>query len=132
MLAAAVAALGASYAGWLRGGTYEPVARVSTRAFTWIFSLQVVLGFVLYYLSPLVRTGLANLANAMPVKELRFFSIEHITGMLIAMTVAHVGAVRIRRAPTDEAKLRHAAIWHTATVAVILASIPWWRPLLRT
>ena len=132
MLAAAAASLGASYAGWLGGRAYGPVARISARAFTDLLGLQVLIGLVLYAVSPLVRTGLGDLGGAMAVRELRFFSVEHIAGMLIAMTLAHVGAVRIRRAPTDEVKLRHAAIWNTGTVAVILASIPWWRPLLRT
>jgi hypothetical protein len=75
--------------------------------------------------------GLADLGAAMAVKELRFFSVEHITGMIIAMTFAHVGAARVRKAPTDSAKLRQAALWHTLAALAILGSIPWWRPLLR-
>jgi hypothetical protein len=67
----------------------------------------------------------------MGVKELRFFSVEHITGMLIALGFAHVGSTRIRRATTDASKLRQAAIWQTLAAISILVSIPWWRPLLR-
>ncbi len=132
VLAAAAVALVAAYAGWLRGGTYGGAVRTSAEVFIGLLGLQVLLGLVLYALSPLVRTGLADLGAAMAVKELRFFSVEHITGMLIAMTAAQVGAVRVRRASTDGAKLRQAAIWRTVAVAAVLASIPWWRPLLRT
>jgi hypothetical protein len=132
VLAAAAVALGAAYAGWLRGGTFGRAVRTSARAFSGLLGLQVLLGLLLYASSPLVRTGLSDLGAAMAVKELRFFSLEHITGMLIAMTAAHIGVVRVRRASTDGAKLRQAAIWQTVAVAAVLASIPWWRPLLRT
>jgi hypothetical protein len=94
-------------------------------------SLQVVLGFVVYALSPLVRIGLSDLVAAMAVKELRFFAVEHITGMLIAVTLVHVSAMRVGRARTDRTRFREAAIWQTLTIASLLISIPWWRPLLR-
>jgi hypothetical protein len=51
--------------------------------------------------------------------------------MLIAVTLVHVGAMRVRRASTDRAKFREAVVWQTLTVASILLSIPWWRPLMR-
>jgi hypothetical protein len=78
-----------------------------------------------------VRIGLGDLGAAMAVKELRFFSVEHITGMIIAITLAQIGVGRVRHAPTDAAKLRRAAFWQTLAVLAILASIPWWRPLAR-
>jgi hypothetical protein len=93
--------------------------------------LQVLLGLILYALSPLVRMGLGDLGAAMAIKELRFFAVEHITGMLIAVTLVHVGALRVRRAPDDRAKFREAVVWQSLTVASIMISIPWWRPLLR-
>jgi hypothetical protein len=52
--------------------------------------------------------------------------------MLIAIALLHVGLARVRKASTDAAKLRHAALWQTLTVIAIAVSIPWWRPLLRT
>ena len=101
-------------------------------AFRGLLDLQVLLGLALYALSPIVRTGLADLGAAMAVRELRFFSVEHITGMLIALALAHIGSMRVRRASTDGAKLRQAAIWQTLTAVSILVSVPWWRPLLRS
>jgi hypothetical protein len=124
-------ALGSSYNGWLRQRPYGRRAHLASRAFFDVLSLQVLLGLVLYGLSPLVRMGLGDLGAAMAVKELRFFAVEHITGMLIAVTFVHVGAMRVRRAATDQAKFRAAVIWQTLTVASVLISLPWWRPLLR-
>jgi hypothetical protein len=125
-------ALCSSYYGLLGPRTYGRSAHLANRALFDALSLQVLLGLILYALSPLVRIGLGDLGAAMGVKELRFFAVEHITGMLIAVTLVHVGAMRVRRAPTDRAKFREAVIWQTLTVASILISIPWWRPLLRS
>jgi hypothetical protein len=126
-----VVALCSSYWGWLRLRPYDRRAHLASRAFFDVLSLQVLLGLVLYALSPLVRLGLGDFGAAMAVKELRFFAVEHITGMLIAVTLVHVGAMRVRRAPDDRAKFRQAVLWQTLTAASILISIPWWRPLLR-
>ncbi|MGE0160884.1 MAG: hypothetical protein AB7T31_15885 [Gemmatimonadales bacterium] len=131
MLVAGTAALATSYRGWLGGGAYAPGARLTGRAFAGLLDLQVLLGLGLYASSPLVRAGLADLGAAMAVKELRFFSVEHVTGMLIAVTLLHVGVARVRRAETDAAKLRQAAVWQTLAVASVLISLPWWRPLAR-
>jgi hypothetical protein len=128
-----VVALTTSYRGWWSGDrTYGRGARVTARAFAGLLDLQVLLGLVLFALSPLVRIGWSDLGAAMAVKELRFFAVEHITGMLIAVTLLHVGSMRVRRAPDDRARCRETVIWQTLTVAAILISIPWWRPLLRT
>lgn len=131
VLGMALAALSTTYEGWLRGRTYSRPADLSGRAFARLLDLQVLLGLILYGLSPIAHTGLADLGAAMAVKELRFFSVEHITGMVIAIALTHVGAARVRRATTDPAKLKQATIWRTLAVLTILASIPWWRPLAR-
>ncbi len=131
MLLAAAFALFAAYRGWLGGRAYGRVEAIASRTFVGLLDLQVLLGLVLYALSPIVRTGLTDLGAAMGVRELRFFSVEHITGMLLALTFAHVGARRVRVASTDGAKLCQAAIWQTLAVISILVSVPWWRPLVR-
>ena len=132
VLFAAALTLFVSYRGWLGGRAYGRADALAGRAFAGLLDLQVLLGLVLYALSPIVRTGLGDLGAAMAVRELRFFSVEHITGMLIALAFVHAGAARVRRASTDASKLRHAAIWQTLATISILVSVPWWRPLLRS
>jgi hypothetical protein len=62
---------------------------------------------------------------------LRPIVVEHLSMMLLALGLVHVGVARSRKAVQDRSKHKQAAIWFTLSVAAILAAIPWGRPLLR-
>lgn len=94
--------------------------------------VQLLLGLIFYFAaSPITRIAFENMAAAMKDHELRFFTVEHTTYMLIAIILAHVGAAMSRKARTDQAKYRAAAIAYALSLLLILAGIPWWRPLIR-
>lgn len=65
----------------------------------------------------------------------RFWAVEHMMMMIIAVALAHIGSGRIRKGADDQAKHRAAAIFFTIAFVVIMASIPWSginaRPLFR-
>ncbi|HWZ35774.1 MAG TPA: hypothetical protein VNW51_06410, partial [Mucilaginibacter sp.] len=56
---------------------------------------------------------------------IRFFGMEHITMMLIAITLITIGSAKIKQKPTDEQKFKAWAIWYTIALAIIFFSIPW-------
>ena len=100
--------------------------------FVTLMDFQFLLGLLLYFgASPIVRMALQNMSVAMKDHELRFFAVEHTTYMFLAVVCAHLGAVLARRGKTDRAKYRGAAISYVISVLLILAGIPWWRPLFR-
>ena len=100
--------------------------------FVILIDLELRLGLILYFgASPLTKMAFQNMAAAMKDHELRFFAVEHTTYMLLAVICAHVGAALIRRAKTDLIKYRGATIAFLLALLLILAGIPWWRPLLR-
>ncbi len=74
---------------------------------------------------------MANFSAAMSSRELAFFAIEHGLTMFLAVVLVHLGSTFARRAATDVARQRTAAIWFTIATLVVLLAIPWWRPLLR-
>jgi uncharacterized BrkB/YihY/UPF0761 family membrane protein len=104
--------------------------RLANLAFVISMDLQLVIGLLLYVVSPLVRTALADMGSAMGDSQLRFFAVEHMSVMLVAVALAHVGSVLIRRAPTDQAKHTRALLWFGLSTTAVIFSIPWWRPLL--
>ena len=108
---------------------------------------QFALGLVLYaVLSPIPRQAVEDFGAAMGDSVVRFHTIEHVFGMVVAIAAAHVGYDRLRRKPAGDVPVGEAspdvrlrrfafmaqAIWMLAT----LASIPWpglpyGRPLFR-
>ena len=131
VLAAALAAIFVAFAGW---GGDKPIGRL--RLFTIIFviaiDLELLLGLVLFFwLSPATHVAFADFAAAMKYNEPRFFTVEHTTTMLLAVICAHVGAALSRKGRTDRMKFRGAALGYSISLVLMLAGIPWWRPLLR-
>lgn len=98
---------------------------------------QMLLGLWLYLvLSPFTTQALNDFGAAMRDRSLRFWAVEHLTTMLAAVVLAHVGRVLARRARTPDARrTREIVCFGTATV-LMLVGIPWpglanGRPLFR-
>jgi len=83
--------------------------------------IQLVLGLILYFISPKVQFDGALLSD----KVYRFYTVEHITGMLVAIALITVGYSRSKRATDPDTKQRFIAIWYGLGLLLILALIPW-------
>jgi hypothetical protein len=107
------------------------------RMFTISLDIQTLLGLLLYFvLSPFVQLAMSDAAAAMRDRDLRFWLVEHLAGMVVALALAHVGRARIRRARDDGSKQRMAVMFMGLALVAILLSIPWpgmpsARPLFR-
>jgi hypothetical protein len=105
--------------------------------FMMALDLQLLIGLLLYFVwSPLVKLAMSDVAAAMRDGDLRFWLVEHLTGMVVAVVLAHVGRAKLRRAKDDAGKHRTVAIFMGIALAAILLSIPWpgmasARPLFR-
>jgi len=55
----------------------------------------------------------------------RFYAIEHMAGMLIAIILMHIGKAQGRKAISDRAKHRRTMVFYLLALLIILASIPW-------
>jgi hypothetical protein len=99
--------------------------------------LQLLLGLILYiFLSPFTREAWGDIAATMKNAPLRFFAVEHLTGMMIAVALAHVGRAKTKKATDAAERHKSALIFYALAIVVIVLSIPWpgtpgGRPLLR-
>ena len=99
--------------------------------------LQVLLGFILYiFLSPLTTTALRDFGAAMSNETLRYWSLEHILLMIVALILIHVGRATSKVAEEATSKHKRAAIFFGLAMLAILIAIPWpflsyGRPLIR-
>jgi hypothetical protein len=126
----------ASVRGLRAGGPWSARdERVHTR-FLAILDTQFLLGLLLYFwLSPITSAAFSDMAAAMKDPQLRFFGVEHITAMLVAVAIAHIGRVRARR-KQSRARYRTTLIAQSLWLLLTLAGIPWpgldvGRPLFR-
>jgi|TARA_B100000965_G_C19600782_1_gene762528 NADH:ubiquinone oxidoreductase subunit 2 (subunit N) len=90
--------------------------------FAMVFThIQLVLGIILYFMSPKVQFVEGFMQN--PVY--RFFAVEHITLMIIAIALITIGYSKAKRAATDAKKFGAVATFYLVGLILILASIPW-------
>lgn len=96
-------------------------------------TLQLVLGLLLYgWLSPVTAVALGDMKAAMKDPALRFWAVEHLTVMLVALTLVHIGGARARRAEAPAAKRRAMLVFFGIAAVLMAWGIPWAsRPLLR-
>ena len=127
------AVLAAGLAAVARGGAQ---GSSTGRWFTILLDVQMLIGLLLYFvLSPFTTAALGDFGAAMKTPQLRFFAVEHVFGMVIGITLAHIGAAKIKKAP-DARRGKLALIFYGLALVAILASIPWpgmpaGRPLFR-
>jgi hypothetical protein len=92
--------------------------------------IQLLLGLLLYVISPLIRTVFQDIGAAMGIADLRFFAVEHLFFMLLAIVFAHLGSALPKRAQDSETRYKRAAIFFGLALLLILLGMPWSRPLL--
>jgi uncharacterized membrane protein len=89
--------------------------------------MQLLVGLILYFDSPLVKFG----SDTMSDKTTRYWTVEHIFAMLIAVVLITLARTTSKRMSNDGAKHKRMAIFNFVAFAVIVAMI--WlsgRPLL--
>ena len=101
------------------------------------FDFQFLLGLLLYFVwSPVVQEALQMGGGMMKDSTLRFWAVEHISLMFLAVIVAHVGRVFAKRASSNALQHRWFAVSALVSLVLVAASIPWpflahGRPLFR-
>jgi uncharacterized membrane protein YozB (DUF420 family) len=131
VLILALWALYRAYRGWLRQAAWEAADRKAGLFFTITLDTQLLLGLILYVVSPLTSSAFNDFGQAMQNPELRFFLVEHAPLMIAAVALAHIGSAAAKRDLPDLEKHRRAALWFSLALLAILIAIPWARPLLR-
>jgi hypothetical protein len=130
-----LALIAAAFVGWqalVTGRPSNDAVGLIRRLSVSIVDFQFLLGLLLYvWLSPWPRQFFLGAPGALQNHEVRFFTFEHFMVMFALLVVVHLGNVFARRSPTPAGKNRQTALWFTAAVLLVLAGMPWWRPLLR-
>ena len=89
--------------------------------------IQLLIGLYLYFAGP---WGFANIQNlgfgpVMKDRVARFYAVEHIFGMLVAIVLITIGRGVSKKAIPDAAKHRRGFWLFLVALIIILATIPW-------
>ncbi len=88
--------------------------------------IQVILGLVLYFISPLgIKSFSSNGAQVMKDATLRLFAVEHISVMLIAAVILTIGYSKQKRTEESAVKFKRISIFYGLAFILVLSRIPW-------
>lgn len=113
-----------SYAGWLGHRPFTAADHRARVLAVTVAHTQLLLGFWLYFVSPVVDAYWSWRGGDRPL-ELTFFGILHLALMSVAIGVLTVGSAAAKRAATDGQKFRLLAIYFSAALLMILLAVPW-------
>lgn len=108
-----------AWAGWLgHKGFSEGNRKLNIFALISVHT-QLLVGILLYFLSPFVKFG----ADTMKDDTTRYWTVEHLTGMIIAIALITIGHARSKRGATSDAKHKSVAIFYTLALIIIAVVI---------
>jgi len=120
-----------AFMGWLGKRPWTDRDNKLGLYFTISLDVQLLLGLLLYVvLSPITTAAFSDFGAAMADPTTRFWLVEHISMMIVAVILGHVGRTLSKKATVDTKKHQRAAIFFALALLAILAAIPWFRPLL--
>lgn len=131
MLLAGVYAFARACRGWMGNHHWHVQDTQAGKMFAGVASLQLLLGVILYiFLSPVTRQAFSDFGAAMRTPDIRFYAVEHLVLMLVAVALAHIGVKRAGKATDERVRHRVSAIFFGLSLVAMLAGIPWDRALV--
>jgi hypothetical protein len=114
-----VLAILTAWADWLGKKSFsEGHRRLNLFAMIFVHT-QLLIGLILYFLSPYVQFN----SETMKDDTTRYWTVEHLTGMIIAIVLITIGHSKSKKATTPEGKNKAIAIFYTLGLVIIIATI---------
>ena len=114
-------ALFKSVTGWAGKKDYQKSDRLAALLALIFTHIQLLIGLALYFISPKVSFQ----SGVMESQLLRFYTVEHMSMMIIAIALITIGFSTAKRLSESVAKHKRIAIMYGIGLVIILASIPW-------
>jgi len=83
--------------------------------------IQLLIGLVLYFTSD----NVVFKAGWMKVDKFRFYGMEHILMMVIAIVLVTIGRKKAENQTEPAKKFKTITLWYTIALLIIIAAIPW-------
>ena len=127
LLVLAIVAIFKSYSGMTAGKVFSAGDRKVGLFLMIAAHTTLVVGFYLWLAGPY---GLANIRNlgfgeVMRDRVYRFYAVEHLVGMLIAIVLITLGRGAAKKSISDRAKHKQTFWYILVALVIMLATIPW-------
>lgn len=130
-LIALILAIGFAFTGWVGKRDWEKRDNLTGLLLTIFMDIQFLVGIILYaFVSPLTKAAFADFGAAMKNANLRFYAVEHILLMVIALVLVHIGRAKSKRISIAWKKHKTVAIFYSIALLLVLAGIPWERAFM--
>jgi hypothetical protein len=130
VLLALLVAIVLAFSGWFGKRDWEKRDKLSGLFLVVFMDLQFLIGIILYaFVSPITKAAFNNFGSAMSNADLRFYAVEHILMMVIALVLVHIGRAKSKKDIAHWKRHKSAAIFYTLSLLLILAAIPWDRAM---
>ena len=103
---------------------YTPNHNMAATLFVASVHLQILLG-ILLYVGREWAANLPKIGEIMGNTTLRFWTVEHAVGMILAAVIIQIGRTKSKKATETAKKHKTALIFFTIGLLIILAMIPW-------
>lgn len=87
--------------------------------------VQLTLGYVLYFNSPLISYFRAHFHEAIRQFDFLFFGLIHIILMTLSVVLITIGSSVSKRLDTDHGKFKVMTLWFALALIIIFIAIPW-------
>ncbi len=112
--------------GWASKRKWGRADNLSGLILVMIMDIQFLLGIVLYaFVSPITKAAFNDFGAAMKNSDLRFYAVEHILLMIIALALVHIGRAKSKKDVAPLKKYKASAIFYGVALILVLAAIPW-------
>jgi hypothetical protein len=125
VLLLAIYAIFKAFRGKKENAPFAGSFKSSATLFVASLHVQFLVGLVLYLQSPWFRLLQEDAGAVMKNSASRFFAIEHVAMMFIAVILATVGNAVAKRAAVPASGYQKRIVWFTITLLIILIAVPW-------
>ncbi len=121
VLLALILALVNAFKKWKGKGGYGAKDKMINLMSMILLHTQALVGLILYFAGDMGVKHLDNMGNA----TARFFAIEHMLAMIIAVVLVTIGRKRAEQSKRDAGSHRKIWIWYGIAFIIIMLMIPW-------
>ncbi|MFN4082603.1 MAG: hypothetical protein ACK4K9_03130 [Bacteroidia bacterium] len=124
-LAAALYAIIKSLISFLNKSPFTPAHNKAGSILIALTHTQLLIGLILWFVSPNVQNALADFGASMKDKSLRLALLEHPLTNIIAVAIIQIGRIKAKKAYEDVLKHKRVLIYYGLGLLLILSRIPW-------